>query len=83
VKSQGTSRIFVNTVHSLPTAREGKKAPRQAASQGKKRGLPRHHSIFSKNISSAPVFCEFFIASFFILENRSILFETCTFVNIL
>jgi hypothetical protein len=83
VKSQGTSPIFVNTVHSLPTAREGKKKGRAKQPARKKERPPRHHSVFSKTISSAPVFVSFLLPVFFILENRSVLFETCTFVNIL
>jgi hypothetical protein len=38
---------------------------------------------FLKNRPLCTGFCEFFIASFFILENCSVLFETCIFVTIL
>jgi hypothetical protein len=57
-----------------------KKMPCQAASQGKKRDL--HRSIFSKTVPSTLVFANFLL-SICLLENHSILFETCTFVKIL
>jgi hypothetical protein len=38
---------------------------------------------FLKNRPLYTSFYKFFIARFFVLENRSILFETCTFTNIL
>jgi hypothetical protein len=38
---------------------------------------------FLKNHHLYIGFCEFFIIRFFVLENRLVLFETCTFVNIL
>jgi hypothetical protein len=52
-------------------------------------GFIKNRSVLSKTArfhqkpSPLHLFCEFFIASFHVLANRSVLFETCTFVNIL
>jgi hypothetical protein len=46
-------------------------------------GFIENRLIFSKTIPSTPVFVSFLLPVFFIFENRLVLFETCTFANIL